>query len=65
MKFIFLFLLLNYSLSLIVFPFKVRENDAKKYISPINTTQIPILDYLYHILNDHEFISEIEVGNPR
>ena len=65
MKFIFLFLLLNYSLSLIVFPFKVRENDAKKYISPINTTQIPILDYLYHILNDHEFVSEIEVGNPK
>ena len=65
MKLIFIFLAINYSLSLIVFPFKVRVNDAKKYQSPINTTEIPILDYLYHFLNDKEFVSEIDVGNPR
>ena len=45
-----LFIILNYSLSLIVFPFKVRENDRITYESPINKTKIPILKYLNHIL---------------
>ena len=60
-----LFIILNYSLSLIVFPFKVRENDRITYESPINKTKIPILKYLNHILNDYEFISEIDVGIPK
>jgi len=65
MKIIFLLIIFSYSLSLIVFPFKVRENDAKEYLSPINQTKIDIKDYLNHILNSYEFISEIEMGTPR
>ena len=65
MKLIIALLLLTYSLSVIVFPFKIRENDAKTFASPINQTQIPILKYMYHILNDYEFVSDIEVGTPR
>ena len=60
-----LLILFCYSLSLIVFPFKARENDAITYQSPINKTKIPILEYLYHLLNDFEFVSEVEVGTPR
>ena len=65
MKLIFLFIAINFSLSLLVFPFKVRENYAKRFSSPINKTEISIIKYLYHILNDYEFVSEIEVGNPK
>ena len=65
MKLIIALLLITYSLSVIVFPFKIRENDAKTFASPINQTQIPILKYMYHILNDYEFVSDIEVGKPR
>ena len=65
MKLIIALLLITYSLSVIVFPFKIRENDAKTFASPINQTQIPILKYMYHILNDYEFVSDIEVGTPR
>ncbi len=65
MKIIFLFILFSYSLSLIIFPFKVSDKDAKDYLSPINQTKIPIKDYLNHILNSYEFISEIEVGTPK
>jgi len=65
MKLIIALLLITYSLSVIVFPFKIRENDAKTFASPINQTQIPILKYMYHILNDYEFVSDIEVGIPR
>ena len=57
--------ILAYSLSLIVFPFKARENDPKTFASPINKTAIPILKYMYHLINDIEFVSDIEVGNPR
>ena len=53
---------INYALSLLVFPFKIRENYAKEFENPSN---IKILNYLHHILNDNEFISEIEVGTPR
>ena len=55
----------TYSLSLIVFPFKARENDPKTFASPINKTAIPILKYMYHLINDIEFVSDIDVGNPR
>ena len=65
MKLIIALLLITYSLSVIVFPFKIRENDAKTFASPINQTQIPILKYMYHILNDYEFVSDIEVGTPK
>ena len=66
MKSIIIFLvILNSSLSLIVFPFKSRENYANTFKSPINKTEIPIIDYLHHILNDIEFISEIDVGIPK
>ena len=65
MKLLLLFILFNYSLSLIVFPLKTRENDAEKYNSPINQTKIPIDKYLYHILNNFEFVSEIEAGTPK
>ena len=65
MKLIIALLLITYSLSVIVFPFKIRENDAKTFASPINQTQIPILKYMYHILNDYEFVSDIEIGTPR
>ena len=65
MKLIIALLLITYSLSVIVFPFKIRENNAKTFASPINQTQIPILKYMYHILNDYEFVSDIEVGTPR
>ena len=65
MKFILILLILSYSLSEIVFPFKARENDAKTFASPINQTKIPILKYLYHLLNDKEFISYIDVGKPK
>ena len=65
MKIALLFILFSYSLSLIIFPFKVSDKDAKDYLSPINQTKIPIKDYLNHILNSYEFISEIEVGTPK
>ena len=65
MKFILLLSFITISFSLIVFPFKIRINDAKTYFSPINQTKIPILKYMYHILNDKEFVSRIEVGEPR
>ena len=65
MKLIIALLLITYSLSVIVFPFKIRENNEKTFASPINQTQIPILKYMYHILNDYEFVSDIEVGTPR
>ena len=65
MKFLFFLILINYSLSYIVFPFKIRENNAVSFKSPVNQTEIPILEYLFHILNDFEFVSEIEVGNPK
>ena len=67
MKYIFisLYFLFNYSLSQIVFPFKIRENFVIKYPLPINETKINIKKYLYHILNDYEFISEVEVGLPK
>ena len=65
MKLIIALLLITYSLSVIVFPFKIRENDAKTFAFPINQTQIPILKYMYHILNDYEFVSDIEIGTPR
>ena len=57
--------LLNYSSSVLVFPFKARENVPEVYASPINKEKIPILEYLYHLINDIEFVSEIEVGEPR
>ena len=47
MKFIIFFVILNYILTLLVFPFKVRDNNPEKYASPINKTEIPILEYLY------------------
>ena len=65
MKFIIFFVILNYILSLLVFPFKVRDNNPEKYASPINKTEIPILEYLYHELNDFEFVSEVEMGTPK
>ena len=65
MKFIFSIILISYSFSLLIFPFKIRENDAEKYKSPINKTKINIDKFLYHILNNYEFVSEIEVGTPR
>ena len=65
MKLITFLIIINYSLSLLVFPFKVRENYDNFFESPLNTTKIPILKYLYHILNDYELISEIYVGNPK
>ena len=65
MKFIIFLITLNYILSLLVFPFKVRNNNPEKYASPINQTAIPILDYLYHIINDYEFVSEVEMGTPK
>ena len=65
MKFILFAIIMNYALSLLVFPFKVRDNFATKYASPINQTKIPILEYLYHILNDYEFVSEVEMGTPK
>ena len=65
MKLFFLFILFNYSLSSIVFPLKTRENEAEKYKSPINQTKISIDDYLYHIINHYEFVSEIEAGTPK
>ena len=65
MKIIYFLILISYSLSLLIFPFKIRENEAEKYKSPINQTKINVDKYLYHILNNYEFISEIEVGSPR
>ena len=65
MKFIIFFVILNYILSLLVFPFKVRNNYPEQYSSPINKTEIPILKYLYHELNDFEFVSEVEMGTPK
>ena len=65
MKFILIYFLFNYSLSQIVFPFKIRENNDQRYSFPINETKINIKKYLYHILNDYEFISEVEVGIPK
>ena len=65
MKPLLLLILINYSLSLVVFPFKIKENEAEKYKSPINQTKINMDKYLYHILNNYEFISEIEVGTPK
>ena len=65
MKITFLFIIFSYSLSLIIFPYKISDKDAKDYLSPINQTKITIKDYLNHILNSYEFISEIEVGSPK
>ena len=65
MKSLIFISILAYSLSLIVFPFKARENDPKTFASPINKTAIPILKYMYHLINDIEFVSDIEIGNPR
>ena len=67
MKFnlILLLFLFNYSLSQIVFPFKVRENYEERYSPPINETKFKIDKYLYHILNEFEFTSEVEVGLPK
>ena len=65
MKPIILFIIFSYSLSLIVFPFQARENEAKSYESPINQTKLPIKKYLNHILNHFEFLSYIEVGSPK
>ena len=65
MKSIIFICIITYSLSLIVFPFKARENDPETFASPINKTKIPILKYLYHLINDIEFVSDIDVGNPR
>ena len=65
MKSLIFISILAYSLSLIVFPFKARENDPKTFASPINKTAIPILKYMYHLINDIEFVSDIDVGNPR
>jgi hypothetical protein len=64
-KIILFLFVVNYSLSIVVFPFKIRENYAEQYENPLNLTKIKILDYLHHILNDFEFISEIDVGIPR
>ena len=63
--FLIIIFLINYSSSILVFPFKARENVPEVYSSPIDKEKIPILEYLYHILNDREFVSEIEVGEPR
>ena len=65
MKLIILFLIINYSLSLLVFPIKTRENDAEKYESPINETKVTISQYIKHIIDDYELVSEVEVGIPR
>ena len=65
MKIIYFLILISYSLSLLLFPFKIRENEAEKYKSPINETKISVDTYLNHILNNYEFLSEIEVGLPR
>ena len=65
MKYILLIALISCSLSILVFPFKERENDAKTFASPVNKTKIPILKYLYHLLNDFEFVSDIDVGIPK
>ena len=65
MKFILILFLFTYSLSQIVFPFKIRENNDIRYSTPINETKVEIDKYLYHILNEFEFISEIEIGDPR
>ena len=65
MKSLIFISILAYSLSLIVFPFKARENDPQTFASPINKTEIPILKYMYHLINDIEFVSDIDVGNPR
>ena len=64
-SFLISILLIIYSSPILVFPFKARENVPKTYASPINKEKIPILEYLNHILNDREVVSEIEVGNPR
>ena len=64
MKFLLFLIVFNYSLALLTFPLKIRENFARSYKSPINQTQISIKRYLYHILNHYELVSEIEVGNP-
>ena len=65
MKFILILFLLNYSISQIVFPFKVRENYDFRYTYPINETKYNMDKYLYHILNEFEFFSEMEVGTPK
>ena len=65
MKLIFLLISINYSLSLLVFPFKIRENNKHYFESPTNNTKTPILKYLYYILNDYELVSEVDIGNPK
>ena len=65
MKLIFFVIMTNYSLSLLVFPFKIRENNKHYFESPTNNTKTPILKYLYHILNDYELVSEVDIGNPK
>ena len=61
---LFLFII-NYSSSLIAFPFKINENYLEQFENPLNLDNIKVLDYLHHILNDFELISEINVGNPK
>ena len=65
MKSIILLLLFVYSFSLVVLPFKVRENDKENYGPPINETKYNIKKYLNHILNGYEFISQIDIGTPK
>ena len=61
---LFLFII-NYSLYLIAFPFKIHENYFEQFENPLNFDKIKVLDYLHHILNDFELISEINVGTPK
>ena len=61
---LFLFVI-NYSSSMIAFPFKIHENYFEQFENPLNFDKIKVLDYLHHILNDFELISEINVGTPK
>ena len=65
MKSIIFLILFVYSLSIVVLPFKVRENEESKYAFPIDEKKYSIEKYLSHILNGYEFISQIEVGTPK
>ena len=65
MKSIIFLLLFVYSISTVVLPFKVRENDKENYRTPIDETKYNIRKYLNHILNEYEFISQIEIGTPK
>ena len=46
MKFILILFLFTYSLSQIVFPFKIRENNDVRYSTPINETKVEIDKYI-------------------